>query len=516
VNLRPGEVVDGKYRIERKLAEGGMGAVFMARHLELGEPVALKVMLPEVAENASAAARFQREARAAGRLRGEHVVRVLDAGRFSDGSPYIVFEFIDGPDLRHIVKERGKRPVKEAVELILQACTGVAEAHALGMVHRDLALKNMSLAQRPDGSPLLKILDFGVVKVRKRAEEGETAVTGATGGTLTATNAIVGTGPYLAPEQIHLGSEVDARADVWALGVCLYELIADERPFAADTLAGLLLAITARPPRPLRELVPDVPDAVVAAIDRALEKNLGRRFQDVGELAGALGPIVGDTNAGERVGAILRASSSRTGPPKATAVKATDAPTRDWGPKAAVEPRDDVDTLTEPNAPSLDSAVTVALVDPALAATRPDEDVPRISALPVSAPPASPAPFMPATGRARGSAPPPPPAPRVPFAWIAAGAAIALGLVLFGIWSLSAGDPGRGEAAKPTASSEPAPTPSATSTDEPAPSIAITAGDPSSAPGAKSAPAARPHPKTPPPPGPRPKASATKDPYDTF
>jgi len=301
LSFAPGHVFAGKYRIEKKLGEGGMGQVYAARHLELGGRVALKIMLQSI-ESSEASARFNREARAASQLRGEHIVRTLDAGKVTNGSPYIVLEYVDGVDLEQLLTERGQLPVKEAVDLIIQACEGVAEAHALHMVHRDLKPRNMLLTKRPNGSPLLKILDFGVVKISRNQPEHETSASL----TLTQADSVIGSVHYMSPEQIHMSSKVDARADVWSLGVCLYRLLTNEKPFDGDTLAAVFNAVLGRPPTPIEELRPDVPPAVARAVERALEKSVLRRFQSVAELAGALGAASGDTGAFDRIDNILQ------------------------------------------------------------------------------------------------------------------------------------------------------------------------------------------------------------------
>lgn len=302
MTLEPGFVFAGKYRIERQLGAGGMGAVYAARNLDLGGRVALKVMLSNT-DSSEASARFNREARAASLLRGEHIVRTLDAGKLVDGTPFIVLEYIDGVDLDAIATERGALPVAEAVGLIVQACEGVAEAHALGMVHRDLKLRNMLLTTRTDGSPLLKILDFGVVKISS-TDLGQSGTNPSI--TLTQADALIGSAHYMAPEQIQMSSKVDARADVWSLGVCLYRLLTARRPFDGDTLAALFTAIAGRQPAPVDELRPGIPPEVARAVEHALEKSLHRRFQNVAELAGAIGHFIGDERAFERVDAVLR------------------------------------------------------------------------------------------------------------------------------------------------------------------------------------------------------------------
>jgi eukaryotic-like serine/threonine-protein kinase len=306
--FEPGYVFAGKYRIERKLGEGGMGAVYAARHLDLGGRVALKVMLARVAST-EASSRFTREARAASMLRGEHVVRTLDAGKLTNGTPYIVLEYVDGHDLEDLLAKRRVLPVEEAVALIVQACEGVAEAHASGMVHRDLTLRNMLLTKRVDGSPLLKILDFGVVKISASG----LANTGTNPSiTLTRADELIGSTHYMAPEQIHMSSKVDARADVWSLGVCLYRLLTGRWPFDGLTLAGVLMSIVGQDPTPVDHLRAEIPPELARAVGRALEKSVAGRFRNVAELAGAIAPLIGDYAAEKRINAILSPLDSET------------------------------------------------------------------------------------------------------------------------------------------------------------------------------------------------------------
>jgi serine/threonine-protein kinase len=208
-----GRVLLGKYRIEHVLGHGGMGMVLGARHLELGELFALKLLLPHALADEDLKHRFAREARAAARLKGEHAARVHDIGRLEDGAPYMVMEYLEGTDLRALLRARGPLPAAEAVDYMLQACHAIREAHALGIVHRDLKPANLFLARRPDGSACMKVLDFGISK-----ELGSVA------GDLTKTGELLGSPLYMSPEQMVRRRDVDGRSDVWALGVVLYEL----------------------------------------------------------------------------------------------------------------------------------------------------------------------------------------------------------------------------------------------------------------------------------------------------
>lgn len=350
MSLEPGQILEGKYRIERLLGAGGMGEVFAATHLELGELVAIKLMLDDDVSS-NALARFQREARAAARLKSEFVVRVLDVGRREGGLPFMVLEHIDGQDLHQLVTSRGPLPITEAASLLAQVCEGVAEAHALGMVHRDLKLKNLFLTKRPDGTPLVKILDFGVVKVSSSSPQADQPSL-----TLTAAESIVGSLPYMAPEQISMSSKVDARADVWSLGVCLYELLAGTRPFRGSSAGEIVMGITRRPPPHLRSIRPEIPQDLADTVERALEKSLHRRFQSVAELARALSSHVSDPTLGDRVQAILQGGvQTRAAPVVAAPMLAA---TSTW----VAQPREpEVEVLTAPELDGSMDATTQAL-----------------------------------------------------------------------------------------------------------------------------------------------------------
>ena len=299
----PGQILAGKYRVDRVLGAGGMGVVVAATHLQLEERVAIKFLLPEALQNAEAVARFGREARAAVKIRGEHVARVVDVGALETGAPFMVMEYLDGHDLSQLIHDRGAMPPSDAVDAVLQACEALAEAHALGIVHRDLKPANLFMIRRPDGTPSVKVLDFGISKLTNAAASDHA---------MTRTTAIMGSPLYMSPEQMTASRDVDARTDVWAIGVVLYELLSGRVPFSAETLPQICgLILTAAPPS-IRQFAPNVPDALQAVVLHCLEKDRARRFQNVSELARALAPFGSraTSRSVERISKILGAPSA--------------------------------------------------------------------------------------------------------------------------------------------------------------------------------------------------------------
>jgi serine/threonine-protein kinase len=273
--VNPGDVLAGKYRVERVLGIGGMGVVVAATHLELGQQVALKFLLPAAELNGEATARFIREARAAVRISSEHVARVSDVGRLENGAPYMVMEYLDGVDLGAHVKGT-LLPIDTAVDFVLQACEAIAVAHALGIVHRDLKPANLFVTIRPDGVPLIKVLDFGISKLIAISEQQPS---------LTKSSAVMGSPLYMSPEQMRSARNVDVRADVWALGTILHELIAGAPPFAGESLGEVVAAVMTEDAKPLRSLRPDTPERLERLVLRTLEKDPARRVANVSELA---------------------------------------------------------------------------------------------------------------------------------------------------------------------------------------------------------------------------------------
>lgn len=278
--VQMGQLIAGKYRVEQLLGRGGMGVVMAALHEQLNQRVALKFLTDDAYQQPEAVTRFLREARAAVQIQSEHVARVTDVGTLESGAPYMVMEYLRGQDLKEVSMRRGPLPVVEAVDYLLQACDAVAEAHSLGIVHRDLKPSNLFLTERADGSPLVKVLDFGISKALHKGETSQLQ--------MTASAAIMGSPQYMSPEQIRSSKNVDARADVWALGTILHELLTGAPAYVADTVPGLLAMIVADPPPPLCASRPDAPAELEAVILRCLEKDRERRFSGVGEFARAI------------------------------------------------------------------------------------------------------------------------------------------------------------------------------------------------------------------------------------
>ncbi len=302
--FQPGEVIAGKYEVLKHLGEGGMGVVVSARHRDLDTRVAIKVVRPEYAQNEQIVARMLLEARSAAKIRSEHVCKVLDVGRLETGVPYIVMEYLDGQDLGQALAQQGKLPLQTAIDYVLQACEALAEAHAAQIVHRDLKPENLFLAHRADGSAQVKVLDFGISKSLKTDDRASA---------LTNPSSAVGSPFYMSPEQMLSARDVDARTDLWALGVIVHELLTGQPPFYSDTLPGVCALVLNQPPPPLRTLLADAPLELELVLQKCLQKNRDDRYSSVGEVARALAPF-GSAHArtsAERVSRILGDASLR-------------------------------------------------------------------------------------------------------------------------------------------------------------------------------------------------------------
>jgi eukaryotic-like serine/threonine-protein kinase len=296
--LRPGELVEGRYRIEAVLGSGGMASVYRATHLALEQPVAIKVVSPLIRAIPGVAQRFMREARAATRLKSDHVARVFDVGTTRDGAPYMVMEFLDGKDLGSLVDEGRRLRIDQAVEYVLQACEALAEVHGVGIVHRDLKPANLFLTRGPDGRPHVKLIDFGISRIEAPLSIADASV-------LTNPDAIMGSPRYMSPEQMESASKADVRSDIWALGAVLYELLTGDAPYDGGTHLEIYASIAKGPPPAPSRFRNDVPRELDAIVLRCLETDPRKRYAHVAALGDALAPF-GMEPADERAAGIRR------------------------------------------------------------------------------------------------------------------------------------------------------------------------------------------------------------------
>ena len=276
-----------------------MGVVLAVRHIALGTRMALKVMRPDIAAEPESARRFLREARAAARIESDHVVRVFDVGTLDSGQPYMAMEYLDGMDLGRLLAERGRLPLAEAVEFLLQASDALAEAHALGIVHRDLKPSNLFVVHRRDGSHELKVLDFGAAKIVKRSAPQE--LSGSTNSQL------VGTPQYMSPEQLRATPDLDARTDIWSLGVILFQLISGTLPFRGGTFPELCASIIASLPAEL----PEASSELAEVLRRCLAKAREARYASVDELGEALSSLAPESVRASRASMTVRRAVAR-------------------------------------------------------------------------------------------------------------------------------------------------------------------------------------------------------------
>ena len=357
---REGDIIAGRYRVERVLGQGGMGVVVAARHTSLRQRVAVKFLRPAALKLPGASARFLREAQAAAAIHSEHVARVTDMGTLGTGSPFMVMEHLDGTDLSSFLKTKGPLPIKEAVDFVLQASEALAEAHKLGIVHRDLKPSNIFVTTHADGTPLIKVLDFGLSKVL----DPDAAF--AAESSLTETEMVVGSPHYMSPEHVRSLKYVDARTDIWSLGVILYQLLTARRPFDGDSLPSVFAKIVTEPPDSLRNVRPEVPPALEAAVLCCLEKDVNQRFQSVSEFARAIAPFGPETSriSAERIERVL--PSLRTSGSSLPAVIAAEDPTTasvgTWARTKVRSRRRTAVALAAGGAAALGAIITVVLI----------------------------------------------------------------------------------------------------------------------------------------------------------
>jgi serine/threonine-protein kinase len=279
-----GQIISGRFRVEHVIGVGSMGIVLAARHLELDERVAIKFIRAEMQQVPGVLQRFAREAKAAVSIKSEHVAQVFDVGTADGIGPYIVMEYLEGRDLAQVLELEGRLPIRRAVHYIMQACEALAVAHSAGITHRDIKPENLFLTRQGD-LERIKLLDFGISKAALTGKVFGDELSGAESACL------LGTPLYMSPEQIRATAEIDHRSDIWSLGAVLYELITGHSAFVADSVRQVWTRILETAPTPIAAYCHDAPPTLAAVIDRCLEKDPARRFQNVAELAIALLPF---------------------------------------------------------------------------------------------------------------------------------------------------------------------------------------------------------------------------------
>jgi serine/threonine protein kinase len=322
---REGTILAGKYRIESLLGAGGMGEVYRAENTTFGRVVAIKMLREEYAESPEVVDRFKREAQAANIVRHPNVVDILDIGQADDGTPFIVQEFLEGQDLAAYAHSLGGRlSADEAVALLTPVVDAVAFAHERSVLHRDLKPENIFLARTANGV-VPKLLDFGISRIMTAEEQR-----------MTATGMSIGTPAYMSPEQIRADKVIDARSDVWSIGVILHELLSGSLPFQSEAQSGLFVKIVTEPPVPLDVAAPGTPQAMVAIVDRCLRAKADERYASAADLARDLRAFQGGTAS--RVDARAPVPSKRVSAPKVdmATMAAVEAPGDAAGPRLMV------------------------------------------------------------------------------------------------------------------------------------------------------------------------------------
>ena len=289
--IAAGTMLEGKYRVERLLGAGGMGSVWIAEHVTLHRAVAIKVLDSAAARrDPHAAQRFLREAQTAARLRSDHIVDVLDMGKFDDGTPFLVMELLEGDALSTRIRSAGRLSQGEAAQLVDQLLEGLGAAHAAGVVHRDIKPDNCFITQK-NGRDHLKLLDFGISKVAATSPDAPEM-------RMTRTGVVMGTPYYMAPEQARGAKEIDHRCDLYAAGAILYECVTGRVPFEAESVNELLFKIVLEPLAPPGGLAPELDEAFEGVVMRAMAREAADRFQTAEEFRNALAPFVQRVSAG--------------------------------------------------------------------------------------------------------------------------------------------------------------------------------------------------------------------------
>jgi serine/threonine protein kinase len=303
-----GTTID-RYEIEKRLGGGGFGSVYRAKHTGLGQHVALKILLSRHAHNREVVARFVREAKSAASIKSGHIVAVTDFGTTAAGEAFLVMELLEGRDLETVLIEEGKFAIEWALRFTEQILEGLASAHAVGVIHRDMKPANVFVTRASDGSPWLKLVDFGISKAAALGTESQG---------LTRTGAVIGTPSYMSPEQFTGMSDVDHRTDLYAVTVILYQMLSGRLPYEEETYERLILKVVTEGPRPLRAIAPELPEPLLQLVDKGLQKEPAARFQSAHEFKDAVHHLLGRVTD----------SGRRSAPPPSAAIGNTHADAR--------------------------------------------------------------------------------------------------------------------------------------------------------------------------------------------
>ena len=329
-----GQTLAGKYRIEKLIKTGGMGSVYRGKHVLMDKTVAIKVLRPSLAGDDAVVARFSREAKAASKISHPHAVNVTDFGEAEDGVVFLVMEYLDGRTLKEIINKEGPLALDRVIEIVRQVAGALDVAHSQGVVHRDLKSENIMLVHH-DGDEWAKVLDFGIAKIRQPEGAHDTEITQA--------NLVVGTPQYMSPEQCSQSGGLDARSDIYSLGVILYEMLAGRVPFAGDSATAIMMKQVQDSPPSILSSRSDLPAAVDGVIKRALAKQPIDRFQSAGELAAALSAAESDESSAPAQVAV--ASTAAHTLPNAP----VDAGADDADEVTLVRPREEIPPVSPPD-----------------------------------------------------------------------------------------------------------------------------------------------------------------------